>query len=197
MTRFLSVAELESRGFRSLGAKVLIDRLAVFINPSTVSLGDGCRIDAFALISAGEAGVHIGRHVHIGAACHIFGGGGAVILEDFSCLSGRVSAYTCSDDFVGGSMTNPTVPDRFRDVRSGPVVLRRHSLVGCGSVILPGVEMGFGSAAGALTLVRASVPECTVVAGNPATPLPRLRDRSRLERLEREFLASSSDIQSP
>jgi galactoside O-acetyltransferase len=190
MTRFLSATELAVLGFQSIGFNVLVDRAAVFINPSAISLGDDCRIDAFALISAGSAGVEIGRNVHLGPACQLFGGGGRLILEDFSGLSGRASAYTCSDDFLGGSMTNPTIPDRFRDVRNGPVVLRKHSLVGCGSVILPGVEMGFGSAAGALTVVRKSVPECVVVIGNPARTLSRRRNRSRLEQLERDFLAA-------
>ena len=193
MRRFLSAAELETKGFHSIGVNVLIDRTAVFINTDAISLGDNCRIDAFALISAGPAGVQIGRNVHVGAACQVFGGGGPVILEDFSCLSGRVSAYSCSDDFLGGSMTNPTIPDRLRDVRKGPVILRKHSLVGCGSVVLPGVEMGFGSAAGALTVVRTSVPECVVIAGNPARVLSRQRNRSRLEQLEREFLATCRD----
>ena len=193
MTRFLSAADLETQGFQSIGTNVLIDCTAVFINPSAISLGDNCRIDAFALISAGTAEVRIGRNVHVGAFCQLFGGGANVILEDFSGLSGKVSVYTCSDDFLGGSMTNPTIPTRFRDVRSGPVVLRKHSLIGCGAVVLPGVEMGFGSAAGALTVVRESVPECVIVAGNPARMLSRRRNRSRLEQLEREFFATGGD----
>jgi galactoside O-acetyltransferase len=189
MSRSLSGAELEALGFQSLGTNVRVDRSAVFVNAHSISLGDNCRIDAFALISAGEEGVRIGRHVHLGAGCQIFGGGGMVLMEDFTCLSGRVSAYTSTDHYLGGWMSNPTIPDRFRNVRNGSVILRKHSGVGCGSVILPGVEMGFGSAAGALTLVRKSVPESVVVWGNPAKVISR-RSRARLEQLEQDFWAS-------
>jgi galactoside O-acetyltransferase len=191
MSRFLSRLELEAMGFASLGADVKIDRQAVFINPDTVSLGDHCRIDAFSLISAGAEGVRIGRYVHLGASCQIFGGGGAVLLEDFSCLSGRATAYTSSVSFLSrikNLMVNPTVPEPFRSISQGPVILRKHSGVGCGSVVLPGVEMGFGSIAGALTLVRKSLPEGVVICGNPPQVLLH-RDRSELERLEEEFFA--------
>jgi acetyltransferase-like isoleucine patch superfamily enzyme len=192
MTRFLCRDELEAMGFRDLGAHVLVDQLAVVINPGWVSLADHCRIDAFSLISAGQEGVAIGRYVHLGAGCQIFGGGGCVVLEDFSCLSARATAYTCS---VSGSpecrdlMLNPTVPQTYRSLKQGAVVLRKHSGVGCGSVVLPGVEMGFGSAAGALTLVRKSIPEGVVVCGNPPQVVLR-RNREKLERLEEEFFAS-------
>jgi len=188
MSRFLNASELDSLGLRAFGTDVLIDRAAILVNPAAISLGDHCRIDAFALILAGQEGVRIGMHVHIAAGCQIFGGGGAVDLEDFTCLSGRVSVYTATDDFTQGFLTNPTVSAAYRNVRTGGVTMRKHSIVGCGSVVLPGVEMGFGSAAGALTVLRKSVPECNVVCGNPARRLPKRRDRARLERLEQEFL---------
>ena len=188
MTRFLNAAELHSLGLRDLGTDVLIDRAAILINPGAISIGNHCRIDAFALILAGPEGVRLGKHVHIAAGCQIFGGGGAVDFEDFTCLSGRVSVYTATDDFTQGFLTNPTVSIAYRNVRTGRVTLRKHSLVGCGSVVLPGVEMGFGSAAGALTVLRTSGPACSVVCGNPARRLSKQRDRARLEQLEQEFL---------
>jgi acetyltransferase-like isoleucine patch superfamily enzyme len=192
MERSLSRSELVAVGFQSIGVNVSVDRSVVVLNAHWISLGDHCRIDAFALISAGPEGIQIGRHVHLGAGCQIFGGGGKVLMEDFSGLSGRASVYTSTDDFIGGWMTNPTVPDRFRKVRNGAVILRKHSGVGCGSVILPGVEMGFGSTAGALTLVRKSVPEGVILWGNPAKVIAR-RGLTRLQNLEREFRASEGE----
>jgi acetyltransferase-like isoleucine patch superfamily enzyme len=192
MTRFLSRPELEAMGFASFGNNVTIDRQAVFINPSRVSIGDHCRIDAFSLISAGPEGIHIGRYVHLGASSQIFGGGGAVVFEDFSGLSGRATVYSdsvCLLSRTKNLMLNPTIPKAFRSTSQGSVILRKHSGVGCGSVVLPGVEMGFGSVAGALTLVRKSVPEGVVICGNPARVLLH-RDRAELERLEEDFFAS-------
>ena len=184
MSFFLTPDEIAQIGFAFVGIDVLIDRDTRIINAQTIRIGSHVRIDAFAILSAGPEGIQLGNHVHIGAGTHIFGGGGAVIFEDFSGASGRVSIYTLSDDFTRGHLTNPTVPETLRMVQKGPVTLRRHSLVGAGSVVLPGVELRFGSAVGALTLVRKSVEECAVVSGNPARQLRQKRSRALLEQLE-------------
>ena len=98
--------------------------------------------------------------------------------------------YTASDDYTEGFLTNPTVPDEFRQVTTGPVVVGRHAIVGAGSVILSGVTLGFGASVGALTLVRKSVGECEIVYGNPLQKLPRLRDGGRLRELEARYAAT-------
>jgi len=103
-----------------------------------------------------------------------------------------VSLYTVSDDFVEGHLTNPTVPEEYRRVRRGPVRLGRHALVGSGSVVLPGVTMEYGAAAGALTLVKKSVPACAIVAGNPAIVLRKRRSRELLQEREGSYLRSLS-----
>ena len=115
------------------------------------------RIDCFALISAGEEGITIGNHVHIAAGTYLFGGGGPIVMEDFSGLSSRVALYTSTDDYVDGFMTNPTVPQALRHVHSAGITLRKHVIVGAGSVILPGVELGEAAAIGALTCVQRNV----------------------------------------
>jgi galactoside O-acetyltransferase len=130
--------------------------------------------------------VRIGNHVHIAAGVMIFGSEGCEI-GDFAGLSSRVAIYSASDDYVSGHLTNPTVPDRFRNVSKGKVVLEPHALVGAGSVLLPGVTLHRGAAVGALSLVNRSVPAFQVVLGTPARPI-KMRDQVQLERLEREFL---------
>lgn len=185
MSHFLSPDDVAHLGLAAVGTDVAIDRDVRIIHPERIHIGNHVRIDAFSILSAGPDGIHIGDHVHLGAGAYIYGGGGAVVMEDFSGLSGRVSIYTASDDFLQSHLTNPTVPDAFRQVRNGAVVLRRHSLVGAGSTILPGVELGWGSAVGAMVLVHANVPECAVLHGQPARRAAHKRDRGQLERLER------------
>lgn len=162
--------ELRSFGFRKLGRNVRIHRTAVLAGCQHISIGDNSRIDCFSLISASERGVDIGTCVHIAAGCYLFGGGGRILMEDFSGLSSRVSLYTATDDYSGGAMTNPTVPDEFRKVACGDVILRKHAIVGASCVVLPGVELKLGAAVGALTCVRKSVDEFTVKVGNPRRP---------------------------
>lgn len=187
-SRFLSTAELCDLGLAEVGSDVLVDRAAILVNPGRIRIGSRSRIDAFAVVTAGADGVTIGCRVHLGAGCQVFGGGGAVVLEDFSCLSGRTSVYTTCDDFTEGHLTNPTLPEAYRLVQCGPVTLRRHAVVGCGSVLLPDVELGRGAAIGALSLVRESVPEFEVWCGIPARRTGS-RNADRLVALESAFLA--------
>lgn len=80
-------------------------------------------------------------------------------------------------------MTNPTVPDEYKKASRAAVRIKGHVIIGAGSVVLPGVTLGFGSAVGALSLVRDDVDEGVVVAGTPAKPIGR-RDTARLIALE-------------
>ena len=161
---------------------VVIDAWARIIRPELVSLGNHVRIDAGVLISGGHP-VVIGDHVHLAAGAKIFASGGTIELESFANLSVDVKVFSASDDYTSGSLTNPTVPDQYKNVTRAPVTIRRHAIIGAGSVVLPGVTLGIGSAVGALSLVREDVADGTVVAGVPATPIGR-RDVERLVELE-------------
>ena len=171
--------ELQGMGFIQIGENVKVDRTCVFYGTPNIALESNIRVDAYCVFSAGEAGIKIGSFVHIATGVSILGSGG-VTIEDFVGLSARVSVFSSNDDYTGGSMTNPTVPERYRNVRSAQVIFRRHAVVGCGSVILPGVELGVGASIGALTLVNKSIPPFTVVSGNPMRKIG-MRGRRLLE----------------
>ena len=155
---------------------------ARFYGAERIDLGDHCRIDDFALLSAGAGGISVGRYVHIACFCSLQGDA-TIVLDDYVGLSSRTAVYSSTDDFSGAGMTGPMVPGDFRKVTSAPVRLQRHALVGAGSVVLPGVTLGVGAAVGALSLVREDVPSFTIVGGAPARALgPRRRDLLELER---------------
>jgi galactoside O-acetyltransferase len=168
--------------FANIGANVRIDPDARIFSAEHVSLGSNVRIDSGVILS-GSHPITIGDYVHLAAGAKIFASGGEVLISDFSAVSADVKLYTASDDYIGGSLTNPTVPDEFKDLHTGAVRLMPHAIVGAGSVILPGVTMGFGSAAGALSLIRSDVPEGVVVAGIPARRIAE-RNLDRLRSLE-------------
>lgn len=189
---FLDRQQLEAMGFASLGEDVRISHLASIHNPAAISLGSHVRIDDFCLLSAGAGGIAIGSHVHIGAYASLIGAG-RMVLADFTNLSSRVAIYSSSDDYSGATMTNPMVPDAFKQVTHGEVRLERHVIVGCGSVILPKVTLHQGSAVGALSLVNQSVPELTMVAGIPAK---KVKDRlSTMFELEAKVHALNANEQ--
>jgi len=185
----LSRNEILSMGFAEVGDDVKITRFALFFNTSKIRIGSRVRIDAFAIISAGEEGVEIGNNVHIAAHTILNGTGGKIILSDFSGLAPHVCIWTASEDYTGGNLTNPTVPDRFRKQDKGPVVLGRHVIVGTGSVILPNVTLADGAAVGALSLVNRSVQVGEVVFGCPARKIAT-RSLDKLEALAGEYLRS-------
>lgn len=169
------------------GQGVTIHPSALFFNPKHVHIGDNVRIDCFCVISAGDEGVHLGSHIHLAPGVMIFGASGRVTLEDFTGLSSRVAVYTATDDFLDGYLAGPQIPDAFRKVRKGPVTLRKHAIVGAGSIIMPGVELKEGASVGALTFVSRSVPEYTVVSGSPMRRVT-MRNRARVQELEQLFL---------
>jgi galactoside O-acetyltransferase len=180
-----SEAEIKSMGFSSVGTGVLISDKATFYGISNIHLGSHVRIDDYCIISAGEGGIFIGNYIHIACYSSLIGGG-RITLSDFANLSSRVSIYSSNDDYSGATMTNPMVPDHFKNVQHAPVHIGRHVIVGSGSVILPGTKLGDGSAVGALSLVNADCEEFGIYAGTPAK---RISNRSKnLLELEREFL---------
>jgi acetyltransferase-like isoleucine patch superfamily enzyme len=172
-------------GFASVGRGVSVSDRASFYGTSRIHLGENVRIDDFCVLSAGEGGIQLGSHIHVAVyACMI--GAGRITLGDFANVSSRVAIYSSSDDYSGATLTNPTVPEGYKNVDHADVCIGRHVVIGSGSVVLPGAVLEDGVAVGALSLMRGRYPAFGIYAGVPAR---RLRERSRdLLDLERRFL---------
>ena len=183
MTSFYSEEELSTMGFQSVGEGCKISRKASFYGISHISIGDNVRIDDFCILSAGKK-IIIGDYVHIACYTSLIGAG-EIIISDFCSISGRVSIYSSSDDYSGRYMTNPMVPNQFTNVTNASVILNKHVIIGCASVILPGVILEEGVAIGALSLVDHSCAGNMIYCGNP---LKKVIPRSKnYQNLEREF----------
>lgn len=163
----LSRSALESMGFASVGENVRLSDRASFYNCANISIGDNVRIDDFCVLSAGEGGIVLGSHIHIAVQSSLMGAG-RITLGDFANISSRVAIYSSNDDYSGAAMTSPQVPAQYTDVTHADVTLGKHVIVGCGSVILPGVAIGDGAALGALSLVREDCRAFGIYAGAPA-----------------------------
>lgn len=173
----------------SVGSDVNIHRSVAFFNPKKIFIESHVRIDCFCLLSAGEDGIHIGHHIHIGASTHLFGASGQIVLEPFANISSRVSFFTTNDDYTEGHMTSPLIPNRYRKFTNGPIYIRKHAIIGSGCVILPHVEIGVGAAVGALSFVKKSIEPFTVACGIPAKKKGVGRNRRLLD-LEKDFQES-------
>jgi len=77
------------------------------------------------------------------------------------------------------------VPEKYIGITQGKVELKRHVIIGSGSVILPQVMIDEGSSVGALSLVNKSLDDWGVYFGSPAK---KLKNRSKnLLKLEEEL----------
>jgi galactoside O-acetyltransferase len=170
--------------FRRVGEDVQVWDKARVLSAEVISVGDSVIIDDFVFLMGGQR-TELGSFVHLAAFAGLVGGG-ELFIEDFAGVSGGVRIYTGSDDFLGGSLTGPTVPAGFRGVTRSFVRLGRHAVIGANSVILPGVTVGEGAAVGACSLVNCDLEPWTVYAGSPARPL-RARPFKKMLALEAEL----------
>ncbi len=170
---YLTEFELRNLGFKSLGKGVKVSDKAAIYNPERISIGDYTRVDDFCVISGD---VTLGKRVHIAPHCLVAGGELGVTMEDYSGLAYFVQVFSQSDDYTGLSMTNPTVPKKYKKEFKSPVYIGRHVIIGAGSIIFPGVRVEEGCSVGALTLISKSTQPWGIYVGNPAK---RIKDRKK------------------
>lgn len=162
--------------------------------PANVEIGERCWIySAFAF-----------RHyrserpcgVHIGADCGVYPGtffnlgpDGEVRIGDHSSLVGAIIHTNQRIDigrfvFVGHEVVLADAycpePGVFVEPSAGraSIVLEDDCWIGARAVILGGTHIGAGSIVGAAAVVEADVPPLTIVAGNPARVVGRVRTGS-------------------
>lgn len=189
MNGYLDEIEIKRLGLKSVGENVLISEKACIYMPEKISIGNNVRIDDFCIL-VGD--ITLGSYIHISPFASIHGtGGGSVIMEDFSGLGSYATIYAGSDDFNGGTLTNPTVPKEYCKIISGNVVMERHCLVGIKSVLLPKAYMKEGSVLGAMSLLNKKTKPWSVYFGIPACRINE-RNRGTLE-CEKNFLKKKND----
>lgn len=186
VTSFYSDSELTALGFKSLGNHVLISKKTSIYDAQNITIGSHVRIDDFCVLSGK---ICIGNYVHIAVYNALFGGNAGIELHDFSGLSSRCVIYAKSDDYSGEALTNPTIPEKYLKAIEKKVVLRKHVVIGSGTTILPGVEIGEGSAVGSMSLVNKPLGAWGIFAGIPCK-YKKERSKKLLE-MEAELLSST------
>lgn len=160
--------ELQNSGL-TFGNNVHISNDVILHNPQNIIIGNNVRIDSQCILIAGkDTKIIIGNDVHISAGCYYYANSGNIILEDCTTTSAGVVLYTATDDYTEGFMTNPMISDKYKKVTKGDVVLKKHTIVGNRSSILPGVTLEFATSVGAFSLVKHSTESFDIIAGCPA-----------------------------
>lgn len=182
MQSYYSQDELREIGFKKIGLDVKISRKSSIYGAENIIIGNNVRIDDFCILSGR---IEIGNNIHIAAYSALFGGIVGICVNDFANISSRVCIYALSDDYSGETLTNPTIPNEYKNVEHAPVKVGRHVIIGSGSTILPGVILEDGVAVGAMSLCKEKTKEWTIYAGIPAKEIKK-RSKSLLK-LEREL----------
>jgi len=181
-TSFYSEEELKKIGLKEYGKDVKISKNTSIYSPQNIIIGDNVRIDDFCILSGS---IKLGSHIHIAAFCGFWGTYG-ITLDDFCNISSKVSIYSVSDSFHGDTLTNPTIPDKFKNIINGYVHLKKHVIIGASTVILPDLCIETGCSIGACSLVNRSTDEWGIYAG---IPVKRIKERKKdLLVMEKKFL---------
>ena len=183
MNSFFDREELISLGLNSVGENVMISRKASIYGASNIAIGNNVRIDDFCILSGK---ITIKDNIHIAAYSALYGSDVGIVVEDFANISSRVCIYAVSDDYSGNTMTNPTIPDKYKNLEKAPTRIGKHVIVGTGSTILPGVNLNDGTAVGAMSLIKKSTESWKIYAGIPAKIIAE-RSKKLIE-LEEVFL---------
>lgn len=118
--------------------------------------------------------ISLGNRVIIRPGCMLFADprsdGAGITIEDDVMLGADVHIYVHNHKF-----DDPSVPiiDQGH-YPSKPVVAKRGSWIGAGSIILPGATIGENAVVGAGSVVVKNVPAFSVVVGNPAREVRRI-----------------------
>lgn len=181
--------QLLGMGFKKIGDNVKISDKASIYNCEQIEIDANSRIDDFCVISGK---IKIGRNVHIAPFCLVAGGEKGVVFEDFSGLAYHVQIFTQSDDYSGKTLTNPTIPIQYKNESKKAVLIGKHSIIGTGSIIMPGVVLNEGTSVGALSLVRKTTEAWSIYVGNPAK---KIKNRSKdLLKLEKQYLENEGKL---
>jgi acetyltransferase-like isoleucine patch superfamily enzyme len=176
-------------------SSVTVRPFARLIGVEHMSFGKNVIIDDFTIIVATkDCPVIIGDYVHIASHCSIVGG--PVRIGDFANVGAGTRLVAGSDSFHE-ALIGPTVPAQYRKVDRSGIVMERHAVLGANCVVLPGVTMLEGSAAGAGSVIKWNTLPWHVYRGVPAKTKHGVyvRDQARIEALELDLSLENAIIQ--
>lgn len=162
---YLLQSQLENMGFKSLGKNVKISDSAKIYNADQISIGDNSRIDDFCVLSGN---IKLGRNVFMGVHGNLAGGINGIELADYVTLSYYVNLFSQSDDYTGETLTNSTIPRKYKKELFGSIYVGKHTIIGSNSVVMPNAHIAEGCAIGAMSLVTKPTEPWGIYIGSPA-----------------------------
>jgi acetyltransferase-like isoleucine patch superfamily enzyme len=174
MSGWHSLKTLRAMGVKLLGSNINVSKYCRLYNPSNIILHNNIRIDDFTILTAKEP-IEIGNYVHIASHCLLASAKG-IHIHNFSGISSGCKLYGGTDDFTGEGLTGPLVPNKYRIVSEGEIVLEEHTIIGTNSVVLPGVTLAEGTSIAACSFVNKGTDTWGIYGG---IPIRRIKERKK------------------
>jgi acetyltransferase-like isoleucine patch superfamily enzyme len=163
--------------YKSLGADVFINTNSIIKKPHLCEIGSHNAIDNGVTISTQLV---MGDYIHIAPYVVVIGGEKSkLILEDFTFIASGTKIVCGSEDYTGGGLIGPTIPEEYRKINYTTVKFERFAGCGVNCSIMPGVTLSEGSILGANSLLTKSTEPWTIYVGTPAKPI-KLREREKI-----------------
>lgn len=134
------------------------------IGLENIDFGNYIIIDDFVLIYA-KKNITIGDHVHIANFTSITGGN-RLFIGNHAAISQGCRILTATDDFKDWGFGNSTIHNKYRNIKSAPIIINDFCVIGANSVVLPGVTIGEGTTVGANSVVTKSLDPWGIYLGN-------------------------------
>ncbi len=134
------------------------------IGKENIEFGKNVIIDDFVLIYAKNK-IKIGNYVHIASFSSLVSTN-YLEMQDFCGVSHGVRIFTSSEDFKEWGFGNPTIEEKYRNIKHGNVIIEKFSIIGANSVILPNVTIGEGVTVGACSVVTKDLAPWGIYIGN-------------------------------
>ena len=109
--------------------------------------------------------IHFGKNVFVNSACTFMDRGG-IYIDDDVFIGPKVNLITINHD-INPYNRNTTI--------CKPIHIEKRVWIGVAATILPGVRIGENSIIGANAVVTKDVPSNTIVGGNPARILKKIK----------------------
>lgn len=163
--------------YRSFGIDVFIHETTIIKHPSLCDIGSYTAIDNGVTISTE---LIMGDYIHIAPYVVVIGGKKSkLILEDFSFVASGTKIVCGSEDYTGGGLVGPTIPEEYRELTYSTVKFEKYAGCGVNCSIMPGVTLAEGSILGANSLLTKDTEPWMIYVGSPAKAV-KIRNREKI-----------------
>lgn len=152
--------------FCSLGENVIFEKGVMVFHPQNITIGNNVYIGHNSILKGYHKNeMKIGDHTWIGQGC-FFHSAGNIDIGKAVGIGPFVKILTSAH-----KEEDINLPVLFNPIDFKPVKIMDGADIGIGSIILPGVTIGYGAIIGAGSIVTKDIPDYTVAVGNPARVL--------------------------